>query len=382
MAVLGAVPSVSSPRLDHLRPDYPWLVARHRMRRCRVNAMTPPRAHGPAVLSARIREAPEDFIVDEIDAFAPSGSGEHLLLTVRKRGMNTAFAAKRIAQWAGVAESAIGYAGLKDRHALTTQRFSVWLPKKIAPDIATLQSNELQVLDHAWHARKLPRGALAGNRFVLTLRGVQGDAQAIAARVDTIAMRGVPNYFGEQRFGRGGGNVAKALAMFEGRRVKREERSHLLSAARSELFNRVLAARVVDGSWERGLDGEVWMLDGSRSVFGPEPWNEVLAMRLANFDIHPSGPLWGRGELRSEGDARACEETALANEEASRLRMGLEAAGLNQERRSLRLRPDALEATWPSPDALRLSFSLPAGCYATTVLAELGVVASDLSLGA
>ncbi len=97
--------------------------------------------------------------------FEASGAGEHLLLTVEKRDMNTAFAARRIAEWAGVGESAIGYAGLKDRHAVTRQRFSVWLPKKVAPDIAALQSDELRVLDHAWHSRKLPRGALAGNHF-------------------------------------------------------------------------------------------------------------------------------------------------------------------------------------------------------------------------
>lgn len=335
-----------------------------------------PVAHGAPVLSARFRETPEDFVVEELDGFEATGSGEHLLLTVRKRGMNTAFAAKRIAQWAGVAESAIGYAGLKDRHALTTQRFSVWLPKKIAPDIDALRSDDLDVLAHAWHARKLPRGALAGNRFALTLREVEGDRDAIERRVREIAARGVPNYFGEQRFGRGGGNVEKALAMFAGRRVKREERTHVLSAARSELFNRVLAARVADDCWDLGVDGEAWMLDGSRSVFGPEPWSDALAARLAAFDIHPSGPLWGRGASRAQAAAAAYEAQALSDEDALRLRAGLEAAGLNQERRSLRLRPTELAIDWPQADALRLRFSLPAGCYATAVLAELGPVTS------
>lgn len=333
-----------------------------------------PKAHGDAVLSARIRSAPEDFVVDEIDAFEASGAGEHLLLTIEKRGMNTAFAAKRIAQWAGVAESAIGYAGLKDRHALTRQRFSVWIPKKIAPDIATLETPDLRVIAHAWHARKLPRGALAGNRFALTLRGVEGDIEAIDARLRAVAARGVPNAFGEQRFGRGGDNVAKALSMFAGRRVPREERTHLLSAARSELFNRVLAERVRRGDWDRGLDGEVWMLDGSRSVFGPEPWSETLAERLARFDIHPSGPLWGRGELRTRDEARAVELAALDETHAQALRAGLERAGLEQERRALRLRPQAFARDWLAPDVLRLQFELPAGCYATTVLAELGEV--------
>jgi tRNA pseudouridine13 synthase len=318
---------------------------------------------------------PEDFFVEEIDGFEASGSGEHLLLTVEKRGMNTAFAAKRIAAWAGVCEAAIGYAGLKDRHAVTRQRFSVHLPKRVAPDIDALQSDDLRVLAHTWHAKKLPRGALAGNRFALRLREVAGDRAAIEDRLRAISDQGVPNYFGEQRFGRGGGNVVNALAMFAGRRVHRDQRTHLLSAARSELFNRVLAARVKEGSWNRPIAGEVWMLDGSRSVFGPEPWNETLAERLARFDIHPSAPLWGEGALRSTEDALELEQRALSDEMSLKLRSGLEKAGLRQERRATRLRPQELHWEWQEEGNLQLAFALPSGAYATTVLAELGEIA-------
>jgi tRNA pseudouridine13 synthase len=338
-----------------------------------------PRAHGEAALRARIRSAPEDFRVEELPGFEASGSGEHLLLTIEKRGMNTAFAAKRLAQWAGIGEVGIGYAGLKDRHAVTVQRFSVHLPKRVAPDLAALESDEMHVLEHQWHAKKLPRGALAGNRFVLRLREVEGERAAIDARLTGIAERGVPNYFGEQRFGRDGDNVANALAMFAGRRMRREQRSLLLSAARSELFNRVLAARVRDGSWDglregAPLSGEVWSLAGSRSVFGPEPWSDALAARLAGFDIHPSGPLWGRGELRSLDAVRALELEAMAGDQAAALRAGLEAAGMDQERRALRLRPDGLSWQWLDDGALEVAFVLPAGAYATVVLAELGQI--------
>ena len=336
-------------------------------------------AHGDAVLAARIRSQPEDFVVEELPAFEPSGEGEHLLLTIEKRGMTTPFAAKQVAVWAGVAESAIGHAGLKDRHAVTRQRLSVWLPKKTAPDIDLLQSDDLRVLGHAWHSRKLPRGALAGNRFVLVLRDVAGDRGAIDARLQAIANRGVPNYFGEQRFGRGGSNVQQAIAMFAGRRVKRDERSMLLSAARSELFNRVLSARVQAGNWDRALEGEVWMLEGSRSVFGPESLTDELQARLEAFDIHPSGPLWGDGELRSADAAQAVELAALEGDSASRLRAGLERAGLKQERRSLRLRPDGLAWQWMDDSALELRFALPPGCYATTVLRELGDISDAAS---
>lgn len=337
-----------------------------------MSTSSQPRAHGGPALVARFRERPEDFVVDEVAGFEPSGQGEHLLLTIEKRGLNTSDVARRLAQWAGVRDVAIGYAGLKDRHAVTRQRFTVHLPGRDAPEPAALESDGLRVLDAQRHSRKLPRGALAGNRFELLLREVTGDAGAIDARLEAIAREGVPNYFGEQRFGRAGDNVAQALAMFAGRRVRREERSVLLSAARSELFNRVLGERVRDGSWNRGLDGEVWMLDGRRSVFGPEPSSPELDARCTGFDVHPTGPLWGRGELRTTGACRALEEAVLEAGDGPALRSGLEAAGMEQERRSLRMRPATM--TWHRPvrDALCLSFELPPGAYATTVLAELG----------
>lgn len=334
--------------------------------------MSLPRAHGAAVLRARFRVRPEDFFVEEIAGFEASGHGEHLLLTIEKRGLTTAEAIRRIARWADVPERAIGHAGLKDRHAVTRQRISVHLPGREAPDTAALESGSLRVLEAVRHQRKLPRGALAGNRFVLILREVQGERAAIEQRLAAIAARGVPNYFGEQRFGREGDNVAQARAMFAGRRVGRELRSLLLSAARAELFNRVLAVRVERDCWDRALDGEVWMLDGRRSVFGPEPFDAALAQRLAAFDIHPTGPLWGRGALRTRGEAARLEQEALEGDDALALRTGLEAAGLEQERRALRVRPDALRWDWHDAATVRLDFALPPGAYATAVLAELG----------
>jgi tRNA pseudouridine13 synthase len=156
--------------------------------------------------------------------------------------------------------------------------------------------------------------------------------------------------------------------------VRREQRSLLLSAARSELFNRVLAERVRRGCWDTPLEGEVWMLDGSRSVFGPEPWSDTLASRLEAFDIHPTAPLWGAGALRTEAAARALEEAVVAEPPGPALCAGLEAAGLRQERRATRLRPSELVWNWPDARQLRLAFVLPPGTYATTVLAELGDV--------
>lgn len=340
-----------------------------------------PHAWGGAVLRAVMRSVPEDFRVDEIDGFEATGTGEHALLTIEKRGLNTAEVARRLARWAGVAEMAVGYAGLKDRHAVTRQRFSVHLPGRETPSIDGLMGDELTVLEQTRHVKKIPRGALVGNRFELTLREVDGEQDAIGERLAQVAAEGVPNWFGEQRFGRGGGNIEAALAMFAGRRVRRDQRSHLLSAARSELFNRVLAERVRDGSWNQPLDGEAWMLDSSRAAFGPEPWSEGLAGRLAAFDIHPSAPLWGKGELRSEGAARALELAALDAPDAHAMRRGLEAAGLRQERRATRLGPQDLAWDWPGERVLRLRFSLPRGTYATALLAELGPVTDATQAG-
>jgi tRNA pseudouridine13 synthase len=330
------------------------------------------RAYGGPVLSARFRSTPEDFFVEEIASFQPSGEGEHLLLTVEKRGMNTAFAAKTLAAWAGIAEMGIGYAGMKDRHAVTRQRFTVHFPKRVSPDIGLLESADLHVLEHAWHNRKLSRGALAGNRFVLVLREVRGEREAIEARLQAIRQHGIANYFGEQRFGRDGDNVQAALRMFAGERVRREQRSIYLSAARSELFNAVLARRIADGTWNTGAEGEVWMLDGTQSVFGPEPFTDDLRERAARQEIHPTGPMWGAGELRTRDRVREIEEAAL--EPFAELRAGLAKADMKQERRALRVRVNELEWQWLADDVLQLSFRLAPGAYATEVLAELGEV--------
>ena len=334
-----------------------------------------PRAHGAPVLRARMRATPEDFRVDEVLGFEPSGEGEHLFLRIEKRGANTVHVAQKLARWAGVPEHAVSYAGLKDRHAVTTQAFTVHLPKRIAPDFAPLEGeSEFRVLQHAWHARKLPRGALRGNRFGLLLREVEGGRDAIEARLRTIAERGVPNYFGEQRFGHGGGNLDAARAMFAGKRLSRDKRSILLSAARSAIFNDVLAQRVQDGSWASGLEGEVWMLDGTHSVFGPEAMTDELAARRDRLDIHPTGPLWGDGELRSRA---ACAQLELAvSAQHADLAEGLRRAGLKQERRSLRLVPRELAFEWRE-SAIFLEFFLPAGTYATSVLQALGEVSGS-----
>lgn len=327
-----------------------------------------PFAYGGAPLRGRLRAEPEDFFVDEQLGFEASGSGEHWLVHIEKRGANTGFVAKQLANFAGVTERDVGYAGMKDRHAVTRQSFSVLAKKGRDTDWTQCAIEGVTVLSAQRHARKIQRGALRGNAFVIRLRDVSGDRELAAQRIAAIAAHGVPNYFGEQRFGRGGGNVDKALAMFSGKRVERAERSILLSAARSEIFNAVLAARVADGSWQRALDGDVFQLDGRSAIFGPEPLSDELHERLARGDIHPTGPMFGRGELRT-ANAVCALETAIFDAH-SELCAGLVAAGLDQERRSLRLPARDFTCEWNDTDLIA-RFSLPAGAYATTVLREL-----------
>ena len=329
-----------------------------------------PYAHGGPPLTGTLRAAPEDFFVDEDLGFAPDGGGEHVLLRVEKRGANTDFVARELAKYADIAPDAVSYAGLKDRHAVTRQTFSLHLPgKRTEPDWQALRHEEFRVLDAQRHSRKLKRGALKGNRFRIVLREVAGDRDVAEARIAAIASGGVPNYFGEQRFGRGGANVERALKMFEGRRVQRHERSLLLSAARSHIFNAALAARIEAGRWRAPLAGEVWMLAGTHSIFGPEPLGDELIRRFGDGDIGLTGPLWGKGALRSADEVAQIETGVVAQH--VQLAAGLEANGLNQERRALALRPLDFSVNWLADRDLELAFSLPAGAYATTVLREI-----------
>jgi tRNA pseudouridine13 synthase len=327
-----------------------------------------PRAHGGAPLRGLLRATHDDFLVEEDLGFMPSGAGEHALVVVEKRGANTEWVARQLATYAGVAPFAVSFAGMKDRHALTRQTFSLHLPGKANPDWAQLQNAEFRILDAQRHNRKLKRGALKGNRFRIVLREVSGDQAAVEQSLILISAQGVPNYFGEQRFGRDGGNVAQARAMFAGRRVQRSVRGLLLSAARSHLFNNVLAERVLAGHWNQALPGDVWMLHGSHAIFGPEPISDDIQRRLHEGDIDPTAPLWGRGVLRSTDEVALFEQAVIQRDPD--LANGLETAGLEQERRALRLRPRDLAFEWLPENALAVSFWLPAGAYATTLLRE------------
>ena len=334
-----------------------------------VNSMS--YAYGQPKLSGVIRTHFSDFKVDEKFAFEATGEGEHALLHIKKQDTNTDWLSRQISQLAGVRKVDVSYAGLKDRNAITTQWFSVWLPGKPDPDWSLLNSENVEVLETIRHNRKLRRGSLLGNQFTLNVRNIEGDVSELKQKMDTIAADGVPNYFGEQRFGIGGRNLEKAEIMFGGKREKdRFKRSIYLSAARSAMFNDILSQRVVMGKWATGMSGDVMLLDNSHSYFLAMDIDDKIVQRLKEHDIHPSGPLWGRGELLSKGDVAGLE-SQLPNK-FKVFDSGLKNARLDQDRRSLRLSVDDLQWYFDADNKLlELSFFLPAGGYATSVLREI-----------
>jgi len=329
------------------------------------------RAWGEAAAHGCLRHAPEDFQVSEIPLLEPGGGGEHVWLLVRKRLQNTADVAAQLARCAGVQPRAVSYAGLKDRVAVTEQWFSVHLPGNAEPDWSRLESPDLGILRQVRHGRKLRRGALRGNRFRIVVRELAGDPGALQRRLEIIAVQGVPNYFGEQRFGRDGSNLRTAQRLFSNPRMRlsRHQRGLVLSAARAWLFNAVLDRRVREGSWNRVLPGDALQLQGSHSFFIAEHVDAELQARLDAHDVHPTGPLHGRGAAPVRDEVLALESQTLAS--YPDFLAGLEAAGLQQERRALRLLVEGLEWRQPAADELCLEFSLPAGGYATSVLREL-----------
>ncbi len=306
-----------------------------------------PRARPAAAARAVIKAVPADFQVIELPGFVPDGDGEHLYLELRKTDLTTVAVADWLAGCFDVAPLAVGYAGMKDKRAVTTQWFSVRTPG--GPERLT-HHRDIELLQSARHRCKLRRGTLAGNRFRLRLTGVRGDGweEALSALRDG----GAPNYFGVQRFGRD--NLAQARAwLARGRRgrVGAFRRGLYLSALRSFLFNEVLAARVRTGVWNVWLPGDV-----------------AAAPAVPGNASAPTGPLWGRGRSPAEAAAAAMERLALASHQP--ILEGLEHAGLTQQRRSLILRARELE--WRrSCDVVELDFTLGAGEFATVLLAEV-----------
>ncbi|HVW68242.1 MAG TPA: tRNA pseudouridine(13) synthase TruD [Steroidobacteraceae bacterium] len=336
-------------------------------------ALDPPRAYGPPLARGVLRAEPEDFVVEEDLGFAPSGSGQHVLLRVRKRDANTQWVARELARLCDCHPRDVGYAGLKDRHAVAVQWFTVPKSRLSLEAWREVRQPELDVLQAEAHSRKLPRGALAGNHFIIRVRSIAAlSEQALSERAAEIARRGVPNYFGPQRFGRGGSNLSRIADGL--RALRAPERGFVLSAARSLIFNTVLASRVQDGSWEHLEAGDIANLDGRGSIFPVDALDSTLTERCARLDIHPTGPLWGRNAPPTQ--LRIAQLETLAGAALQRPCELICEAGMDQERRALRLA--VRDLSWVREqgreaglDAIVLRFRLTRGSFATTVLREL-----------
>jgi tRNA pseudouridine13 synthase len=277
-----------------------------------------------------------------------------------------------LARFAGVRQRDVSYAGIKDRHAKTTQWFSVWMPGKDDPDWDKLETETVKVCQATRHARKLKRGVLSGNYFQITIRQWDGNREVIENQLLQIKEQGFPNYFGVQRFGRQGNNVTKALAMFQGEKVKREQRSIYLSAVRSYFFNQLLAKRISLGSWNQAVSGDVCIFDCSNSFFTTDQIDDSITQRVKTGEIHPAGLLFGQQDSETKKEAWNIEQDIFHTNLP--LTQGLIEQGVASGRRAFRVFPTKFEWEFLPEMKVILKFSLPAGSYATSLLRELVVI--------
>ena len=325
--------------------------------------------------SADIRAQDELFQVEEQLPFEADGKGGHVWLKIQKKGINTDWLANELAKFAGVHQVAVGYAGLKDRHAVTTQWFSVNLEGHQEPDWAEFETDDIQIIKQTRHGKKLKRGVLSGNSFTLCLTNVKGEKTQWQQALQRVQQHGVPNYFAEQRFGHNGGNLHRVDYWFTSGKAprKRNQKSIYLSAARSWLFNLVLSERIKLDNWNKAVKGDVMLLTGTKaSTFNVDNIDQALQTRVNTMDIHPTGPMWGRGLSLVQTDCQQIEDNILLDWHD--WQQGLEKAGLSQQRRSLRLFPTNFSWQFRDDNQLKLHFFLPAGSYATAVMRELAII--------
>lgn len=340
-------------------------------------------AHAKPLVKGQIKVFAEDFRVSELMDIQLEGEGEHIWIRINKQRQNTEQVAKALARFSGVAYRDVGYSGIKDFFAITEQWFSIWRPKGESLDWDQFHCEGVQIIEHGLHSRKLKRGTHNANYFEIVVRNLEADKtnlkdiqQSLNDRCEAIKKIGVPNYYGPQRFGRQANNMNQAINMlFDDKRIKnRNLRSLFLSSARSWLFNLVVSERVKTNTWQQLMLDEPANLDNTNSVFiATEANAEQNQQRMLEFDIHPTGPLWGRGvdKLMNQNSHLTClERDCLAS--YTELCEGLEKAGLEYQRRSLRLRPKELQWHFEG-DKLYLSFELGKGQFATSVLRELVV---------
>lgn len=325
-------------------------------------------------LSADIRQQPLHFQVNEVLPFEPEGEGSHAWLYIQKTDTNTDWLATELAKFAGVKPVDVGYAGLKDRHAVTRQWFSINLQGIEEPNWSQFENDSIKIIKQSYHTKKLKRGVLAANQFKLTLTNLKGEQQSWLKALEQIKLNGVPNYFGEQRFGHQMNNLQRVQAWFEqGKKPKkRQQKSIYLSAARSWLFNQIVGQRIEQQQWNTPLLGDVMLLSGTKaSTFVVEQLDEPVQQRHAENDIIPTAVLAGRGLTKSQADALNIEQSVLR--QWPMWCEALERNGVDLSYRPIKLLPQQMSWQFEN-ECLIVEFELTAGSYATAVLRELAVI--------
>lgn len=325
--------------------------------------------HGEPQASAVLKQQPEHFIVSEQLSFTPSGTGEHFLVCIRKKGENTKYVANELAKACGVSSREVSWAGLKDRHAITEQWFSVHLPGKPDPDLSQFIAEHPGVeaiVATARHHQKLRPGDLIANDFSLLVTEIDGDKAQIEQRLEDIKQRGFANYFGNQRFGNEGNNLVEARKWGERRyRLKdKSKRSFYLSAARSQLFNLVLSERILHNQLAPMLGDLLVNSDDKLSLVE----DLSLAAQQCAQGYQVSGPMTGDNALPTKADAQQLEQQVIDTEPY--LLAIIRDNRMQHERRALLVQPQNLNWQWENQD-LRVNFALPAGAFATALMREV-----------
>ena len=321
----------------------------------------------PPKQTALLKAECADFVVKEQLGYDMSGDGEFVALKVRKTDCNTLFVGEQLAKFAGISARNMSYAGLKDRKAVTEQWFSLQMPGQPTPDFSQFSLEGVEILDVTRHQRKIRIGSLQGNHFKILLRNAE-ETDELKERLDFLAKNGFPNYFTEQRFGRDGNNLTQALRWANGEiKVKdRNKRSFYLSAARSEIFNLIVAKRIELGLAQQVLNGDILQLNGSHSWFVVDESEDLaqLQQRLAQQDVLLTAPLIGE----EEKSAVDFEHEIFAQHQALFDLMRQER--MKAARRAILMQPQHFQWQF-EPNGLRLQFALPAGSYATALIREL-----------
>lgn len=327
--------------------------------------------YGKPTTIGQYKQKFEDFVVTEDLGFELTNDGEHVFVFLEKCDCNTIFVAEQLAKYVGISAKFVSYAGLKDRQAVTQQWFSLHMPGQATPDFSNFNLDGCKILKVTRHNKKLKIGALKGNYFNINLTSLS-DKSEIESKLALIKQFGVPNYFGEQRFGREQNNVIQAIKWANGEIsvTDRKKRSFYLSAARSAIFNNIVRQRIAQNLHQTVLDGDILQLAGRGSWFVAQAEElPSLQQRVHQGEINITAPMVGDSPLGTTSVAFEFEQSCLQS--WSNFNPLFAKERVETARRSIVVYPSQLSWQWLDDNNVNLKFYLPSGCYATSVIREL-----------